>query len=147
MSGAEVQAALAIPGQTMIVATLLPDGRPHLTAVWYGYTRDGQLGFTAYSASQKIRNLRRDPRITVLVEAGNEHGELRGVQITGRAALDESLPVKLQLSDSIDRRYPGTPGRSDPEKAMARRVAVLIEPQHVASWDHRKLATAGRHRD
>lgn len=143
MTESEVAAVLAEPGRTMTVATLLADGRPHLTAVWYGFTADGRLGFTTYAASQKARNLERDPRLTVLVEGGDAHAELYGVQISGRAVLSMSMALKLELSGSVAARYPAGAGRADPGRAMARRVAVLVDPLRVSSWDHRKLAERG----
>ncbi|WP_433365496.1 pyridoxamine 5'-phosphate oxidase family protein [Streptosporangium sp. CA-115845] len=140
MTDAEVQQALAVPGQRMVVATLLPDGLPHLTVVWYGFTEDRRLGFTVPAGSQKVKNLTRDPRVTVLVDAGTQHGELRGVQIAGRAVLAHDLPTKLTIHASVAARYPTKPS-PDPERTMARRVAVIVEPISVVSWDHRKLAT------
>lgn len=140
MADHEIVAMLAETGRTMTVATVSPDGRPHLTAVWYGFAEDGTIGFTTYPSSQKAVNLARDRRITVLVEAGEEHASLRGVQIAGLAELDGSMAVKVELSRSVAARYPGRTRPSDSDRAMARRVAVLIHPQTVSSWDHRKLA-------
>lgn len=142
MNDAEIRELLAAPGQTMTVATLAADGRPHLTAVWYGFTDDGTLGFTTPSGSQKVRNLRRDPRITLLVEAGRRHGELRGVQLTGTAQLRDDLPSKLALSNSVAARY-ATRSHRDPERVMANRLAVLVVVTAVSSWDHRKLPAPG----
>jgi PPOX class probable F420-dependent enzyme len=139
----EVSAFLAQPGQTMTVATLLADGRPHLTAVWYGFAADGTLGFTCYAKSQKALNLRADQRVTVLVEDGQEHGELRGVQLLARAELTSDLAVKAVISASVASRYPARPHPDGPGPALQRRVAVLIRPQLIISWDHRKLAHAG----
>lgn len=143
MNDQEVAAFLAEPGHTMTVATLLSDGCPHLTAVWYGFTADGTLGFTTYPTSQKATNLGRDPRITVLVECGQERGLLRGVQIVGRPELSWAMKVKLELSESVSDRYGSQPPTRDRERALARRVAVLIAPLRVASWDHRKLIRTG----
>lgn len=142
MNDEEVAAFLSEPGQSMTVATLLGDGRPHLTAVWYGFAADGSLGFTTYAASQKARNLCADPRVTVLVERGQEHSGLRGVQILGRAELSSAMAVKAEISASVAARYPARPHADGPELALARRVAVLIRPQRVVSWDHRKLLRA-----
>lgn len=136
----EICALLAEPGHTMTVATVLPNGQPHLTAVWYGFTEDGTIGFTTYPASQKAVNLARDPRITVLVECGDGHASLRGVQIAGQGELDATMSRKLELSKSVSARYPGRTRSVDPERAMDRRIAVLIHPKDVSSWDHRKLA-------
>lgn len=142
MDQEEVTAFLAEPGQTMTVGTLLADGRPHLTAVWYGFTADGTLGFTSYAASQKTKNLCADPRITVLVEHGQRHDELRGVQILGQAELNSAMAVKAEISASVAARYPAKPHARGTEQALLRRVAVLIRPQRVTSWDHRKLPRA-----
>lgn len=137
----ELTAFLAEPGHTMSVATLFPSGEVHLTALWYGFTAEGELGFTTYATSQKALNLGRDPRITVLVEAGSSYSELRGVQIIGRGELSSSDAVKRELSKSIGYRYP--------MKSKARggglpcRVAVMIHPMKVSSWDHSKLTVAG----
>jgi PPOX class probable F420-dependent enzyme len=148
MDGEEVAAFLAEPGHTMTVGTVLADGRPHLTAVWYGFTADGTLGFTCYAASQKARNLRADPRITVLVERGQEHSELRGVQVLGRAEITAVLALKAEISASVAARYPVRVRPGGPEQVLLRRVAVLIRPQRIISWDHRKLrrVTADRER-
>ncbi|MFJ4830764.1 pyridoxamine 5'-phosphate oxidase family protein [Streptomyces sp. NPDC088747] len=139
MTEAEVRRTLAEAGQHMVVATVLPDGRPHLTVVWYGFTEDGRLGFTVPADSRKARNLARDPRVTLLVEAGTRHGDLRGVQITGRAVLDDRLSTKLEIHASVAARYPTKPS-SSPERVMGRRLAVIVEPEEILSWDHRKTA-------
>jgi PPOX class probable F420-dependent enzyme len=138
MSDAEVRRTLAEPGQRMVVATLSLSGQPHLTVVWYGFTEDQRLAFTVPARSQKARNLERDARITVMVDAGTRHGELRGVQIAGRAVLDHGLAVKLEIHASVAARYPTKPAR-DLERVMATRVAVIVEPVSVTSWDHRML--------
>jgi PPOX class probable F420-dependent enzyme len=138
MTDAHVWATLDEPGQRMVVATVMPDGWQHLTVVWYGFTEDRRLGFTVPAGSQKAKNLLRDPRITVLVDAGTEHGELRGVQIAGRAVVHDSLAVKLEIHRSVAERYPVKPSR-DVERTMAKRLAVIVEPTKIISWDHRLL--------
>jgi PPOX class probable F420-dependent enzyme len=141
MDDGEVAAFLAEPGQTMTVGTILADGRPHLTAVWYGFTEAGTLGFTCYATSQKARNLGADPRIAVLVENGREHAELRGVQILGLAEFSAAMSVKAEISASVAARYPAKPHARGSDQVLRRRVAVLIRPLRVTSWDHRKLRT------
>lgn len=142
MSDAEVSEFLATPGQRMVVATVASDGQPHLTVVWYGLL-DGRIAFTIPDSTQKAKNLLRDPRITVMVDAGDSKGDLRGVQIAGRAILDNSMKTKLAVHNSIAQRYPAKP-LHDPERTMAKRLAVLVEGHSVASWDHRKLAANDR---
>ena len=88
MSEAEI-AALFAECKSLQVATLGPQGEPHLTTLWYT-VHDGKVMFETYGKSQKVMNLRRDPRIAVLCEAGTEYAELRGVSIQGRAELVEA---------------------------------------------------------
>src|SRR3954469_21097433 len=87
MSEAEMEDFLA--GDMKVqVATVGPDGAPHLTTLFY-VLDEGRIAFWTYGSSQKIVNLRRDPRITCLVEDGDDYFELRGVSIRGRATLVE----------------------------------------------------------
>lgn len=141
MTDDEVRAFLA-ERHTMDVATLGADGRPHLVAMWYGYFPDGALGFWTYSRSQKIVNLRRDPRLTCLVEAGEAYEELRGVELVADGRIVEDREEVLALGASVFDRYSGpyTPeARPVLEQVGAKRVAVRIDVSDVVSWDHRKL--------
>ena len=70
--------------RTATMATLPPDGRPHLVAMWYAVL-DGEIWFETKAKSQKAVNLRRDPTITVMIEDGQTYDTLRGVSIDGRA--------------------------------------------------------------
>src|ERR1700690_1182264 len=73
--------------RTATVATIGPGGFPHLVAMWYGLSPDGQLAFETKAKSQKVATLRRDPTISCSVEAGESYDELRGVAIEGSAAI------------------------------------------------------------
>src|SRR5690349_16168095 len=86
MTDAEVAAFLA-ERRKLHVATLNRDGSPHLVPMYF-LLLDGVVAFWTYSRSQKVANLRRDPRITVMAEDGEGYFDLRGVQIAGRARLD-----------------------------------------------------------
>ena len=86
MTDAEVDAFLA-GRHTMNVASFNHDGTIHLVAMWYAVL-DGDPVFWTFGKSQKIRNLQRDPRITLLVETGEEYAELMGVELVGRAEVD-----------------------------------------------------------
>ena len=130
------------------VGTVGVDGSPHLTTLFY-VVEDGRLAFWTYSASQKVVNLRRDPRISCLVEDGDDYFELRGVSIRGRARLVEDHEAVRALGSRIVRRMAGdTSGELDlgdlgdeiVEKQARKRVGVLVEPARVASWDHSKMA-------
>ena len=76
------------------IATNGRDGYPHLVAMWY-IPRDQALAFWTYAKSQKAVNLRRDPRLTCLVEAGEDYAELRGIQIKGQAKITDD-PARVQ---------------------------------------------------
>ena len=139
MTDDEVQSFLQ-ERQVMNVASLRKDGRPHLVAMWYGFL-DGKPAFWTYGRSQKIVNLRRDPRITCLVEDGDAYEELRGVELVGTATLIED-ERRFEIGRSVMERYTGPlTGDVDPilQSVGAKRAGVVIEVEAVVSWDHRKL--------
>ena len=144
MSEAEVEAFLA--GDMKVqVATVGPDGAPHLTTLFYALDDEGRLTFWTYGSSQKIANLRRDPRLTCLVEDGIDYSELRGVTITGRAQLVEEYDDILVLGRRVADRMAGGVDLGDFGEQIVRqqahkRVGVVVLPDKVASWDHHKLA-------
>jgi PPOX class probable F420-dependent enzyme len=124
------------------VATHSPDGSIHLVAMWYGFL-GGHPALETFAKSQKVKNLRRDPRFTALVESGETYEELRGVQLIGTAVVHDDEAVVLDVCRDVARRYTGVtePDQLDAVAAvMARkRVAVELVPDRVVSWDHRKL--------
>ena len=128
------------------VASLGRDGAPHLTTLFY-VVLDGRIAFWTYARSQKIRNLERDPRVSALVEDGTDYFELRGVSITGTAELVRDPGRVLEIGSAVAVRMVGAKslddlgdvGRELVQKQAAKRVAVVVRPDHVASWDHRKL--------
>lgn len=126
--------------RTMTVATLGVDGRPHLVAVWYAFL-DGAPAFWTYRRAQKVVNLRRDPRITCLVEDGDRYESLRGVELVGRGVLVDDLDTVTALGLSLLERYEGPTGeaRAAMIASAAKRVAVRVEADKVVSWDHAKL--------
>ncbi len=128
-------------GRTLQVATIGLDGFPHLVAMWYVLI-DNQIAFWTYARSQKAVNLRRDPRLSCLVEAGERYDELRGVSIKGRAVLSAEREAVQRLGEAIWERYTGPlteHTRLMVEAQAPKRVAVFVQPLEVVSWDHRKL--------
>jgi PPOX class probable F420-dependent enzyme len=144
MSEAEMQAFIA-QSRSLIVATLDKTGAPHQTVLWFA-PHDGTYLFETYGASQKVLNLRRDPRISLLWEAGETYEELRGVSIQGRAEIVDAEPRLSELMRiCLERHAPDVrgPAMDDYVERMARkRVVVVAHPEKVISWDHRKLAAA-----
>lgn len=123
------------------LATIGLDGRPHLVAMWYGLI-DGEVWFETKSKSQKAVNLRRDPRVTMLVEDGLTYDTLRGVSIEGRAEIVDDPASIRSVGISVWERYTG-PYSDDVaplvDQMMNKRIAVRIAVDRVRSWDHRKL--------
>jgi PPOX class probable F420-dependent enzyme len=132
--------------RTLQVASIDHDGAPHLVAMWFAFW-DDRVAFWTYAKSQKVLNLRRDPRITVMVESGTTYGELRGVVIKGRARIVEDHDEVLRFGEKVYERYWGAGAPALDADAVreavavmgAKRVLVVVEPDHVMSWDHRKL--------
>ena len=124
------------------VATIGRDGSPHLMTLWFSVTGRA-LVFPSYTKSQKVVNLMRDARIAVLAEAGSSYADLRGVSINGRAELVDSDPRRIELSQLVYRRY--YPERSETqlrgmaESGSRKRTMVVVHPERIRSWDHRKL--------
>ena len=144
MNDAEVKAHLDACYR-MHVATLDADGSPHLVPLAYMWF-DGGLAFWTDPASRKVRNLRRDPRITCLVETGDAVDELRAVQISGRAEVIDDLETSRRAGEALSTRHGGPlddAGRKWVESLAPVRVVVIVRPERVVSWDHRKLADVG----
>ncbi len=136
--------------RTATLATVGPDGQPHLVAMWYGVTAPGpgndsglpELWFETKAKSQKAVNLRRDARITVMIEDGLTYDTLRGIAVEGTAEIYDDEDHCLATGISVWERYNG-PYTDDLRPAvdamMHKRVAVRVVPQRIRSWDHRKL--------
>jgi len=140
MTEAEVAEFLATE-RTLQVASIGPDGAPHLVPMWFTVI-DGRIAMWTYAKSQKAANLRRDPRLTCLAEAGETYGELRGVSIAGRAELHDDYDTVFAVGAELHGRYQGDmthESRRGVEAEAAKRIAVLVNADKTASWDHRKL--------
>jgi PPOX class probable F420-dependent enzyme len=141
MSEDEVAAFLA-GRHSMSVATNGPDGYPHLVAMWYGFL-DGAPAIWTYAKSQKVQNLRRDDRITCLIEDGDNYQELQGLMLVGRGVIIDDMAQKMAVGKSLYERYTGpltAESQADLERNARKRVVIRIEVERVMSWDHRKLA-------
>jgi PPOX class probable F420-dependent enzyme len=148
MSGEEVTTFLE--GQTKLqVATLGPDGAPHLTTLFY-VLHDGRIAFWTYPSSQKVKNLERDPRISCLVESGTDYFELAGVSVRGTAEIVRDQDRIRDIGSAVVRAMSGDAdlgdlGRDIVEEQVRKRVAIVVTPAKVASWDHSKMtALPGR---
>lgn len=128
--------------KTIQVATINRDGTPHLMPLWFAVV-DGAIVLETFSKSQKIKNLERDPRITLLFEDGKVYQELRGASIQAKAELVHDDERVHQLHMQVLLRNAPELGRDTIDKAsrsMApKKTAILVRPEKVVSWDHTKL--------
>ena len=140
MSPTEVAAFLEASRKIQL-ATINRDGTPHLVTMYYAMV-DGQIAFWTYRTSQKALNLARDPRITCLVEDGNEYFDLRGVQVQGvvRTIDDPAgvLDIGRRISAVTLNQHEGL-ADGYVEHTARKRLGYVVEPTRVISWDHGKL--------
>ena len=148
MTDDEVRAFLAA-GRTAILTSIGRDGLPHPMPMWYALDGDGAVLMTTFTKSQKIRNLKRDPRASLLVEAGDVYEELRGVVIYGTAELDPDPDAIVAILQAVSTRRgdlasgePADAVQSAFRKQASKRTAIRVRPQKTVAWDHRKLAGA-----
>ena len=145
MSDAEL-AAFLDEERTVICATIGRDGFPHLMPLWY-VMRGRDLWAWTFAKSQKVRNLERDPRATLQVEAGSDYAELRGAMLKCDVTVHRDTELVAEFGTELYERYrPGSDGvLGDDVQAMVRRqapkrVALQFTARACATWDHRKLA-------
>lgn len=140
MSDAEVATFLE-QQRVVICATNGPRGWPHLMPLWYT-VRDGAIWAWTYAKSQKVKNLQRDARATLQVEAGEEYHELRGVMFEATTTIHRELELVTEFGVELFRRYSGATGEEFLEAVRAqasKRVALQFTAERAASWDHSKL--------
>lgn len=127
-----------------VVTSNGPRGWPHSMPMWFT-VRDGVIWVWTYAKSQKVRNLERDPRATLLVEAGTEYTELRGVMVESEAVIHRETEVVAEFGKELAVRYSEGISSVEGDAAAAleaqaaKRVAISFPPVRVRSWDHRKL--------
>lgn len=144
MTDAEVRAFLGA-SKTIILCSIARDGVPHPMPMWFGVEGDGAVVMTTFTKSQKIRNLQRDPRVSLLAEAGEEYAELQGVVLYGDAELVRDDEKVVDILQSVTARS-GATQAADAEAVRRallatakKRTGIRVRPQRVVSWDHRKL--------
>jgi hypothetical protein len=129
--------------RTVICATNGREGWPHLMPLWY-VVRNGRLWSWTYAKSQKTRNLERDPRATVEVEAGEEYEQLRGIMLECEVTLHREAEDVAALGLEIFARYEGGEVAEDVRemvlKQATKRVGLEFVERTRVTWDHRKLA-------
>ena len=140
----EQQRELVDSERIAVISSLGPRGWPHVMPLWY-VPRDGEIWIWTYAKSQKVKNLERDPRATLLIETGVAYGELRGVQIEAEAEIIRDLDRIVDYAKEMTVRYSAgiqsVEGNAEAalREQAPKRVAIHFHPKRVASWDHSKL--------
>ena len=127
------------------VATIGPNGRPHLVPLWYVAEGTELRGWT-YAKSQKAKNLERDPHATLQVEDGVEYHELRGVMFECDVEIESDPERVAGYGMALFARYAAGPDGELPDELREmiaqqaqKRIGLRFVPTRTVSWDHRKL--------
>jgi PPOX class probable F420-dependent enzyme len=147
MNEEELSAFLA-ECRTVVLCTIGPDGVPDPVPMWF-VERSDALYMRTYAKSQKVVNLRRDPRVAVLAERGDRYAELRGVQYSGTVEVSDDVALICDVFADLLVKYEGMDPAHRAAAAAGYRdkaahmVALRLVPATTVSWDHRKLAATG----
>ena len=145
MTDDELRAFLA-EQKVVTVATMGPNGRPHLMPLWYVVDGDELRGWT-YAKSQKARNIERDPHATLQIEDGVDYAELRGVMFEADVEVERDPDKVADYGRALFARYapPADDGGLAPEvrdmvlQQAQKRIGLRFVPTRTVTWDHRKL--------
>lgn len=143
--GPEERKSYVAHARTIILCTLGPQGYPHAVPMWFDLDDDGTVWMTTYGKSQKTINVRRNPKVALLVESGVAYETLKGVLIRGDAEVVEETETVFEVLKRVHRKMTGSlpTGIDDAMRAQAKkRVAIRIVPRRISSWDHAKLGGA-----
>jgi PPOX class probable F420-dependent enzyme len=146
MTDAEIRAFLRAH-KTIILNSIGPDGVPHPMPMWFVSDDDLVVSMATFRETQKIKNLQRDPRVSLLVESGREYAELKGVVIYGTAELSEdtdaiiaTLEAASQKETTITDAETRAAASEGMKKTAPKRILIRVKPTRILSWDHSKLA-------
>ena len=121
------------------LATIDKDGYPHLVAMNF-IARDGAILMSSYGKAQKVVNIRRNPKVALMVERGRSYGELQGVMIRGECEIISDPASVVEMMRAIRGREDASgPSVEIPAAVSTKRVILRVTPAKVTSWDHRKL--------
>ena len=136
---ADEQAVFLREHRTAALATIDRDGFPHLVAMTY-FVKDGAFYMTSYAKAQKVVNIRRNPQVALMVEAGEAYSELRGVMVRGHCEIIEGREaVEAAFAEMAQHRDPARPRPRAAVASAAKRVVLKVIPRKIVSWDHKKL--------
>src|SRR5262252_8064440 len=135
----EEQAAFLREHRKAALATLDQDGFPHVVAMNF-LAKDGAFYMTSYGKAQKVVNIRRNPKVALMAEAGDDYSELRGVMIRGRCEiLEGEAAVRAAFEGRAVAQTDPAPVNPGAAASAPKRVVLKVVPEKIVSWDHRKL--------
>jgi nitroimidazol reductase NimA-like FMN-containing flavoprotein (pyridoxamine 5'-phosphate oxidase superfamily) len=132
----EEQAAFLRDNPKCALATIDKEGFPHVVAMGF-YVEDGAFYMTSYAKAQKVLNIRRNPKVGLMVETGAGYAELQGVMVRGSCEIIEDVEAVRQVMNH--RRRARESGRRGALDSAPKRVVLKVTPHKITSWDHRKL--------
>jgi len=145
MSDAEIQDFLE-KTRTLILTSIGPDGFPHSVPMWFALDKDCTVRITTFAKSQKVLNVRRNPKVTLLAEDGDQYSELRGVMIKAEAEVVMDVELAMDTMMEVAGSDPMVAVPEDPtamreamRKVAEKRAVLLCKPVSIVSFDHRKL--------
>ncbi len=125
--------------KTIILVSQGPGGFPHPMPMWFAVDDDGSICMATYRSSQKIKNIQRDPRVSLLVESGDHYAELKGVVIYGRAEIIDDFDRVTDVLLAAAGAENNESTCKGVAKTAAKRYLIRVKPERTVSWDHAKL--------
>ena len=125
--------------RTIILVSQGPEGFPHPMPMWFAVDDEGSICMATYRSSQKIKNIQRDPRVSLLVESGVTYAELKGVVIYGNAEITDDFEKVIDVLLAAAGAENNESTRRGVAKTAAKRYLIRVKPKRVVSWDHTKL--------
>lgn len=132
--------------KTAILTSIGKDGYPHPMPMWFFVEDDGTVAFTTFRKSQKVKNIKANPKVGILIESGEEYSQLKGVLIHSQAQVIDDLENTL---DTMVRLAGGDPMAQNLEErenlrnavrpSAKKRVVVRCVPDKFITWNHAKL--------
>ena len=133
------QAELLREARKAALATVDGEGFPHVVAMGF-LVKDGAIYMTSYAKAQKVVNARRNPRVAVMIEAGERYADFRGVLIRGRCeVIEDQAQVEMVIRQAAEKASPASRPQAGALASVSKRVILRVIPEKIASWDHRKL--------
>jgi len=134
----ELTAFLAQPHKAAL-ATIDKDGFPHVVAMGY-LAKDGAIYMTSYGKAQKVLNIRRNPKVGVMIETGQTYSDFIGVLLRGTCEIIDDPEAVARTMRELGGNQPKGAAPRAATSSAPKRVVLKITPHKISSWDHRKLA-------